>query len=42
MGQEWQYLQRVVPDCGAALEPVEEAMLQATEAECQRKLATPS
>jgi hypothetical protein len=48
--QEWQYLQRVVPDCGAAFEPVEEAirsvflpaLLQATEAECQRKLTTVS
>jgi hypothetical protein len=46
--QEWQYLQRVVPDCGAAFEPVEEAirsvflpaLLQAAEAECQRKLTT--
>jgi hypothetical protein len=46
--QEWQYLQRVVPDCGAAFEPVEEAirtvflpaLLQATEAECQRELTT--
>ena len=48
--QEWQYLQRVVPDCGAAFEPVEEAirsvflpaLLQATEAECQRELTTVS
>jgi hypothetical protein len=45
--QEWQYLQRVVPDCGA-FDPVEEVirsvlllvLLQATEAECQRKLTT--
>jgi hypothetical protein len=48
--QEWQYLQRVVPDCGAAFEPVEEAirsvflpaLLQATEAECQRRLGPQS
>jgi hypothetical protein len=35
----------VVPDCGAAFEPVEEAIrsvLQATEAECQRELTTVS
>jgi hypothetical protein len=46
--QEWQYLQRAVPDCGVAFELVEEAirlvfipaLLQATEAECQRKLTT--
>ncbi len=48
--QEWQYLQRVVPDCGAAFQPVEDAirtvflpaLLQATEAECQRELSTVS
>jgi hypothetical protein len=48
--QEWQYLQRVVPAWGAAFEPVKEvicsvflpALLQAAEAECQRKLTTVS
>jgi hypothetical protein len=46
--QEWQYLQRVVPNCGTAFEPVKEAiqtvflpaLLEATEPECQRKLTT--
>jgi hypothetical protein len=48
--QEWQNLQRVVPNCGPAFEPVEEAiqtvflpaLLEATEAECQRELTTVS
>jgi hypothetical protein len=48
--QEWQYLQRVVPNCGAVFEPVKEAirlvflpaLLQATGAECQHKLTTVS
>jgi hypothetical protein len=48
--QEWQYLQRVFLDCKAAFEPVKEAirsvfllaLLQATEAECQRELMTVS
>jgi hypothetical protein len=46
--QEWQYLQRAVPNCRPAFEPVEEAirmaflpaLLEATEAECQRDLTT--
>jgi hypothetical protein len=46
--QEWQYLQRVIPDCGEAFEPIEEAirmvflpaLLQATAAETQRELTT--
>jgi hypothetical protein len=46
--QEWQYLRRVVLNCGPAFEPVEEAirtvflpaLLEATEAECQRELTT--
>jgi hypothetical protein len=46
--QEWQYLQRVIPNCGEAFEPVEEAirmvflpaLLQATEEECQRELTS--
>ncbi len=45
---EWQYLQRVVRNCGAAFEPVEEAihtvflpaLLQSTEEESQRELTT--
>jgi hypothetical protein len=48
--QEWQCLRRVVLNCGAAFEPVKEAirlvflpaLLQATEAECQRELTTVS
>jgi hypothetical protein len=46
--QEWQYLQRVVPACGAAFEPVEAAirtvflpaLLQGTEGETQRELTS--
>jgi hypothetical protein len=46
--QEWQYLQRIVSNCGPALEPVKEALqtvflpalLEATKDECQRKLTT--
>jgi hypothetical protein len=46
--QEWQYLQRVVPDCGSAFQPIEDAirdvflpaLLQGNSTETQRELTS--